>query len=88
MLHVPEASAPDDVGFLKAERISEVTLGVAVERDSCLLLFVLGDSSKHPANYLSREPASALRCITLRLEGSCCIRAAWALWMNSASGHL
>ncbi len=58
-------------GFLEAEWISEAELGVAAERDWCLLLLVLGDFSEHPANCLSSEPASALRCITLRLEGSC-----------------
>jgi hypothetical protein len=72
LLCVPEASASDNTEFLETEQISEVELGVAAERNSCLLLLVLGDFSEHPVNYLSREPASTLRCIAL-LEGSCCI---------------
>jgi hypothetical protein len=46
LLHVPEASAPDNAEFFEAEQKSEVELGVVRARDLCLLLLELGDFSK------------------------------------------
>jgi hypothetical protein len=75
---LPEASAGDGAGFLEAKQRVEVEIVAAVVMVSCLLL-VLGDFSKHPANFLSKEPAIAPQCITFRLGGSFYIRAAWIL---------
>jgi hypothetical protein len=61
---VLEASVSNGAGFLAAKQGIEVEPVVA-EAIVYSLLLVLVDFSKHPANFLSREPASPLQCITL-----------------------